>query len=318
MRGLRLAATAAIVVLAAECASPARAHTQYYPINLSCAAGYDMQKGAYDSSVSNIYITIEAAGWRVGYKLSNGEAVFRQNQYNMTQSPVDADNQIVWTGTLRKQPSLFMRGELHEDPQDKAHFFYEERLWNEKQALVLYTKASCVRVTDFTSMTPIVGGPYEAPRTAYQPPAPAYQPSTKVQPYRPSIVPEQDSVPIKVIYNSSWVDVSFGAAYSVPLPMLIDTGAGLVSLPMMVAQALIDAGEAHWSGRSAHFTMADGSTQEKQILIIHRLNIGSHALTNVEASIEPNDDATPLLSFSVLSQIGKFTIDTDAGTLTFG
>jgi hypothetical protein len=140
----------------------------------------------------------------------------------------------------------------------------------------------------------------------------------EVRPYRPSIVPEQDSVPIKVIHNSSWVDVSFGAAYSVPLPMLIDTGAGLVSLPMMVAQALIDAGEAHWSGRSAHFTMADGSTQEKQILIIHRLNIGSHALTNVEASIEPNDDATPLLSFSVLSQIGKFTIDTDAGTLTFG
>jgi hypothetical protein len=66
MRGLRLAATAAIVVLAAECASPAQGHTQYYPMNLSCAAGYDMQKGAYDSSVSNIYITIDAAGWRRG------------------------------------------------------------------------------------------------------------------------------------------------------------------------------------------------------------------------------------------------------------
>jgi predicted aspartyl protease len=112
------------------------------------------------------------------------------------------------------------------------------------------------------------------------------------------------------------VDVTFGTAYSVPL--LIDTGAGLVSLPMVAAQALIDAGEAHWSGRIETFTLVDGSTQEKQILIIHRLNIGSHALTNVEASVEPNDDATPLLSFAVLSQIGKFTIDTNAGTLTFG
>jgi hypothetical protein len=84
---------------------------------------------------------------------------------------------------------------------------------------VLYTKVSSVRVTDFASMTPVVGGPYEASRTAYQPPAPGYQPPTKVQPYRHSIVPEQDSVPIKVIHNSSWVDVTFGTAYTVPLPM---------------------------------------------------------------------------------------------------
>jgi hypothetical protein len=143
--------------------------------------------------------------------------------------------------------------------------------------------------------------------------SPLYQPPP--QPYRPS-VPYQDSVSIKVIDNSSFVDVYFG--FETPLSMMIDTGASMMSLPQVAADLLVAAHKADWAGRSETFTMADGSTHEKRILIIHQIKIGSHTLTNVEAGVTPSNDTVPLLPFPVLAQIGKFTIDTNAGTLTFG
>ena len=109
------------------------------------------------------------------------------------------------------------------------------------------------------------------------------------------------------------VDVILG---SQPLRMLIDTGATMMSLPWDVAMALINSGDAEY-GPKESFRLADGSIREQWTIIIHRMTIGSHVLTNVSASVAPTG-ATPLLGFTILNRVGRFTIDVAAGQLTFG
>jgi hypothetical protein len=53
------------------------------------------------------------------------------------------------------------------------------------------------------------------------------------------------------------------------------------------------------------------------VIIIYRVTIGSHTLSNVEAGVAPSG-ADGLLPFPILNRVGKFTIDTAAGQLTFG
>jgi hypothetical protein len=76
--------------------------------------------------------------------------------------------------------------------------------------------------------------------------------------------------------------------------MLIDTGATMMSLPSDVAMALITSGDAEF-GPKESFRLADRSIREEWTIIIRRMTIGSHALTNVSASVAPTG-ATPLLS----------------------
>jgi hypothetical protein len=52
------------------------------------------------------------------------------------------------------------------------------------------------------------------------------------------------------------------------------------------------------------------------VLVIHRVSIGTHALFDVEASAGPH--SALLLPFKILNQMGRFTIDTQTGTLSFG
>src|SRR5271166_3117878 len=61
----------------------------------------------------------------------------------------------------------------------------------------------------------------------------------------------------------------------------------------------------------------DGSTHEVRILTIRRMTIGWHIIIDEPATTSP-DGAPPLLGLSPLNKIGRFTIDSKAGRLTFG
>jgi clan AA aspartic protease (TIGR02281 family) len=146
----------------------------------------------------------------------------------------------------------------------------------------------------------------------YTPAAPTSTPTPYAPP--PPYGRGGDYVPIYSISGKgAAVDVTLG---SQPLRMLIDTGATMMSLPSDVAMALITSGDAEF-GPKESFRLADGSIREEWTIIIHRMTIGSHVLTNVTASIAPTG-ATPLLGFTILNRVGRFTIDMAAGQLTFG
>jgi hypothetical protein len=144
------------------------------------------------------------------------------------------------------------------------------------------------------------------------PPPPAYRPPVYTPPaYRP---PSRDEVPIISLGGKG------GAVYvrlgGTTLPMLIDTGATMMSLPEDTADALLASGEAQYSPNGPQeFSMADGHTATEQVIVIFKLQIGNHTLYNVEASVAPVG-ATPLLPFPALRALGA-TLDTANNQLIF-
>jgi uncharacterized protein YraI len=135
-------------------------------------------------------------------------------------------------------------------------------------------------------------------------------------PQAPLIVQtSRDSVPIYVDDSGRAVrvDVQLG---SMTQRMLIDTGATNLSLPRSVANDLLQRGEATLDD-AGRVTIADGSMLAITRIRVGTLRIGDRVLHNIDAGVLP-DGSEPLLSFPVLNQAGKFTIDTTAGQLIFG
>jgi predicted aspartyl protease len=98
-----------------------------------------------------------------------------------------------------------------------------------------------------------------------------------------------------------------------PLEMSVDSGCADTSIPELVAQALVDGGEAHWTGEREYNT-ANGKVTNKT-LVINRIAVGEHTFTNVEASVSTSS----LLGWSVFNQAGgKVTIDSRNQRLIFG
>jgi predicted aspartyl protease len=124
-----------------------------------------------------------------------------------------------------------------------------------------------------------------------------------------------DSVPIAVTDGSkATVDVTLGSTI---VNFTIDTGAEVMSLPKIIANGLIADGSASEAGTTS-IKVADGRIIEERRIIIDRLQIGTHVLRDVVATVPDNDGAMLLLPFTVLNQMGKFTIDTANGRLIFG
>jgi hypothetical protein len=123
----------------------------------------------------------------------------------------------------------------------------------------------------------------------------------------------QDSVPIypSANYMAAMVDVQLGSRTT---RMTIDTGANIMSLPQSIADELVRNGDAQW-GEKDHFTMADGSTKEEWTVNINRVTIGRHSVNNVKAGVL--EEGSLLLPFTLLSHIGRFSIDTHQRKLTF-
>jgi hypothetical protein len=64
------------------------------------------------------------------------------------------------------------------------------------------------------------------------------------------------------------------------------------------------------------FRMADGTERETLTLIINEIRIGTHVVRNVQAGV--TTEATLILDFPTVNQIGPFMTDTRNGQLVFG
>ena len=98
--------------------------------------------------------------------------------------------------------------------------------------------------------------------------------------------------------------------------MIVDTGATLGSVTGAIAESLVASGLADW-GQGGTSILADGSRHEQRSVIVHSVEIGGRTASNVEFSVEPNNNATMLFGMSALNQFGRFTVDTQNGRLLF-
>jgi clan AA aspartic protease (TIGR02281 family) len=109
------------------------------------------------------------------------------------------------------------------------------------------------------------------------------------------------------------VAVSLG---TLPVAMLVDTGATNMTVTQSIAYQLLASGQATRAADST-MTMADGSARQQQAIIINTMTIGGHVLHTVWATVSPNG-ADMLLGFSILNRVsGKFAINVANSTLDF-
>jgi hypothetical protein len=148
-------------------------------------------------------------------------------------------------------------------------------------------------------------------------PIPTYNPPPAPAPTYTAQAPSSgNAVGIIAGSHGAAVDVTFGTHHAL---MQIDTGAGMTSLTEKAARVLLDAGEAHYTGQTSTFTMANGSTSNEQEIVIDRVQIGTHTLYGVHASVS-TDEGMMLLGYDVLDQMGggRFTVDRQSNLLVFG
>lgn len=111
---------------------------------------------------------------------------------------------------------------------------------------------------------------------------------------------------------------------STPVEMIIDTGAEILQVTNSVSDQLVARGDATpvWTAdggvAKSGLTGADGHGYGVRRLTIHTLTIGSHVLHEVPAVATNDDNGMALLPYTVLTQLGKVTIDRAAGKLSFG
>jgi predicted aspartyl protease len=96
--------------------------------------------------------------------------------------------------------------------------------------------------------------------------------------------------------------------------MEIDTGCDSTAISPALARRLVECGEAALDGTTV-VAMADGALKTVNVLIIHRLAIGGHVLTDVEGT-DSGSDAMPLLGMSALGRFGRISFDLKGRRLT--
>jgi clan AA aspartic protease (TIGR02281 family) len=142
-------------------------------------------------------------------------------------------------------------------------------------------------------------------------------PSTEATPYQAAVAPPFDRVPP----NRSTDEVTIerhGNTYTVPvrvnqtitLPFILDTGATDLVIPADVALTLIRAGALtsdDFSGKT-RYSMANGSDQVSDLVIIREVQVGDHIVRNVTALVSP-PAGDLLLGQSFLSKFGTVTLD---------
>jgi clan AA aspartic protease (TIGR02281 family) len=91
---------------------------------------------------------------------------------------------------------------------------------------------------------------------------------------------------------------------------VVDSGASVVVLPKDIVGALTRSGAITESDMLGHTTLvtADGKHHKGQLLMLRRLEVGSHIATNVMASVAP-EHAEPLLGLSFLAKFKSWTLD---------
>jgi clan AA aspartic protease (TIGR02281 family) len=149
-----------------------------------------------------------------------------------------------------------------------------------------------------------------SPPVAANPPAA----DPPVKPPRLS-APTQDTVRLYPDSNGLvvYVDVGLGDQ---TVRMALDTGATHIVLNKSIADALIKTGEAQLL-KEIDSELANGAHERVRVVSINLVRIGNHILHMVPAMVHNDDKGNMLLGFSVLNEIGKFTIDTRNQELTF-
>jgi hypothetical protein len=295
-------------------------------------------KTGQDFVVSSTVVYDANKVWSITHNLSHGGVVQREVQYNIHDTS-DA-SKVSWTGTLYRNPDLFMVGESK--PIDDQHATYEERIYKKTgkggDTLVAASRAVCtfdrsvgaaaaVAPTPTTfrqapGMGPVIDHPGAAaasiPADDVTTQPTSAQTVTFGVPYAEGVpaVPVATAglvVPIVVNPAGQALSVALG---SIPIIMVLDTGASLVSIDSVLADKLVARGEAV-EGVAETSTLADGRVQNNRTITINQLTMGGRAIYGVKAFVGgPN--AMPLLGTNVLNRFGKFSVDTVGRQLVLG
>jgi clan AA aspartic protease (TIGR02281 family) len=239
--------------------------------------------------------------WRVFHHLRSGGVVSRTDQYAAVDTSDGGRTQ--WTGTLNRNRSLYMVGEVKFDRQN--HPLYNEWLYNRGQGnrleMNLVAKCEWNRVQNEDRQSSAGKGDREETRV-------------KTIPYNANLTPKEDSVPIYpgANGNSALIDVVVGGQ---PVRMLLDTGATHISVTQDLARRIVAQGQGSWGG-TAQVKLADGSVISERIINIETVMIGSHTVHSVQGSVTA-DGGLMLLPFPLLNSIAPFKIDTRNRKLLF-
>ena len=247
--------------------------------------------------VTSTDVTHDASGWSVVHHMSNGNTYWRTGQYAVTDN--SSASVTEWSGPRRTNPAFTMHGVLF---NEAGRMIYEEEVFH-NGTMIGHTSQDC--------------GDAETSYAA-EPPSPA---RVTAPPSTPTYSGD-DSVPITTQDgNQAIITVGMG---STQVQMIIDTGAVVLMVPNNVSDELIARGDATpvWTDGGGvakqGIGMADGHSNWLRQLTIHTLTIGSHVLHEVPAVASNDDRGMSLLPYTVLTQLGKVTIDKANGKLSFG
>ena len=246
--------------------------------------------------------------WTVTYYLRDGQVVFRENQFGMSDKTDSTKTE--WSGW---RGNKLMRGMLRND-NATGHIIYKEYLYDGNNQLLSSNWIDCGANT--SAPPPQKPPTYEAPvppdqqYNAPMPPKPMHDapPTTTATSNGLTIPLKSDGL------GGHTIDVTLGTSTSAT--MLLDTGATIVSIPQDIVAQLISIGEAVVITQG-HFTFADGTTSSKNIIDIGKFTIGGKTIYHVRASVNPV--GTPLLlGTNVLNRFGKYSIESTNHQLILG
>ena len=100
-----------------------------------------------------------------------------------------------------------------------------------------------------------------------------------------------------------------------PVKAMVDTGCSSpMSIPRLLADTLVRMGLASVTS-PAKSTLADGSTQDVDVIVINKITVDGRVLTNVVATVSAGDTAPTLLGLGALNRLGPYSIE--EGRLVF-
>ena len=114
------------------------------------------------------------------------------------------------------------------------------------------------------------------------------------------------SPPTTAAENMVNVDVDVAGNH---VTAMVDTGCSFpMAIPQQLADALIQNGRAINAGVTKSM-LADGKTQDVEVIMISSITVDGRTLRGVEASVSPGDGAPILLGLGALNQLGAFKIE---------
>ena len=155
--------------------------------------------------------------------------------------------------------------------------------------------------------------PPPAPGALYDPTKPTVS-DPQVKPAAPAVAATLNSVPLTYDNMGAKVAVSLG---TMPVTMVIDTGAQTMTVTQTVADWLVSNGQATANATGDKFILAGGDQKEFKSVEINTVNLAGHEIHKVHANVV-QDGGTMLLGLPILAQLApKISFDFPNAKLTF-